>query len=52
MEQEQSFKKDVIITIASRQDFAGCEPDRIDLITEGRLYRRGGKYFILSLIHI
>lgn len=46
MEQEQSFKKDVIITIASRQKFEGCEPDQIDLITAGRLYRRGGKYFI------
>ena len=43
---EQSFKKDVIITIASRQRFEGCEPDSIDLITAGRLYRRGGKYFI------
>ena len=46
MEQDMSFKKDVIITIASRQKFDGCEPDRIDLITAGRLYRRGGKYFI------
>lgn len=46
MEQDMSFKRDVIITIASRQDFEGCEPDRIDLITAGRLYRRGGKYFI------
>lgn len=41
-----SFKKDVIITIASKQQFDGCEPDRIDLITEGRLYCRGGRYFI------
>lgn len=46
MEQEPSFKKDVIITIESRQVFEGCEPDRIDLITAGRLYRRGGKYFV------
>ena len=45
-EQEKSLKKDVIITIASRQNFDGCEPDRIDLITAGRLYRRNGKYFI------
>ena len=41
-----SFKKDVIITIASHQKFDGCEPDRIDLITTGRLYRRSGKFFI------
>ncbi|MCD8356656.1 MAG: DUF1934 domain-containing protein [Clostridia bacterium] len=45
-EQGTSLKKDVIITIASRQDFEGCEPDQIDLITAGRLYRRNGKYFI------
>ena len=32
-EQEKPLKKDVIITIASRQNFDGCEPDRIDLIT-------------------
>lgn len=46
MGQETPFKRDVIITIASRQDFEGCEPDRIDLVTAGRLYRRGGKYYI------
>lgn len=41
-----SLKKDVVITIASQQDFKGCEPDHIDLITIGRLYCRSGKYFI------
>lgn len=41
-----SLKKDVIITIASKQNFEGCEPDNINLITAGRLYRRNGKYFI------
>ncbi len=46
MEQGTSLKKDVIITIASQQDYDGCEPDHIDLITTGRLYRRSGKYFI------
>lgn len=46
MEQGTSLKKDVIITIASQQDFEGCEPDHIDLITTGRLYRRSGKYFV------
>ncbi|MDY4484072.1 MAG: DUF1934 domain-containing protein [Butyricicoccus porcorum] len=46
MEQETPLKKDVIITIASSQDFEGCEPDHINLITAGRLYRRGGKYFV------
>lgn len=40
------LKKDVIITIVSHQDFEGCEPDQIDLITTGRLYCRNGKYFI------
>ena len=43
---QESFKRDVIITIASQQNFSGCEPDHIDLITAGRLYRRGGKYYI------
>lgn len=46
METGTSLKKDVIITIASQQDYDGCEPDRIDLITTGRLYRRSGKYFV------
>ena len=41
-----SFKKDVVITIVSRQNFEGCEPDQIDLITTGRLYARNGKYYI------
>lgn len=40
------LKKDVIISIRSRQDFAGCEPDQIDLVTAGRLYHRAGKYYI------
>ena len=43
---DTSMKKDVIITIASKQNFEGCEPDHINLITAGRLYRRNGKYFI------
>ena len=46
MGQQAPFKRDVIITIASKQNFEGCEPDHIDLITAGRLYRRGGKYYI------
>lgn len=46
MDEKTSFKKDVIITIASKQKFEGCEPDCIDLVTTGRLYRRSGKYFI------
>lgn len=41
-----NFKKDVVITIVSRQNFDGCEPDQIDLITTGRLYGRNGKYYI------
>ena len=43
---DTSMKKDVITTIASKQNFEGCEPDHINLITAGRLYRRNGKYFI------
>lgn len=46
MERQKPLKKDVIIAIASRQDFEGCEPDNIHLITAGRLYRRAGKYFV------
>ena len=30
---DTSMKKDVIITIASKQNFEGCEPDHINLIT-------------------
>lgn len=41
-----SIKKDVVITIVSRQKFEGCEPDQIDLITTGRLYGRNGKFYI------
>lgn len=41
-----SVKKDVVITIVSRQNFDGCEPDQIDLITTGRLYAKNGKYYI------
>ncbi len=40
------LKKDVVITIVSRQNYAGCEPDQIDLITTGRLYKRNGKFYI------
>ena len=41
-----SVKKDVVITIVSEQNFDGMEPDRIDLITTGRLYAKNGKYYI------
>lgn len=43
---QDTLKKDVVITIMSRQAFEGCEPDHIDLVTRGRLYRKKGKYFI------
>lgn len=46
MEKMESIKKDVVITIVSRQNFDGCEPDQIDLITTGRLYGRNGKFYI------
>ncbi len=42
----ENFKKDVVITIVSRQNFDGCEPDQIDLITTGRLYGKNGKFYI------
>jgi uncharacterized beta-barrel protein YwiB (DUF1934 family) len=42
----EPIKKDVVITIVSRQNFEGCEPDQIDLITTGRLYGRNGKFYI------
>ena len=45
-EMMDSIKKDVVITIVSRQNFEGCEPDQIDLITTGRLYGRNGKFYI------
>lgn len=43
---KDTVKKDVVITIVSHQNFEGCEPDQIDLITTGRLYARNGKYYI------
>ncbi|MDO5548634.1 MAG: DUF1934 domain-containing protein [Eubacteriales bacterium] len=46
MEKMESIKKDVVITIVSRQNFEGCEPDQVDLITTGRLYGRNGKFYI------
>ena len=41
-----NIKKDVWLAIHSTQHFEGCEPEQIDLMTEARLYRRNGKYYI------
>lgn len=40
------MKKDVLLSISSEQRFEGCPPEHVDLVTQARLYRRGGKYFI------
>ena len=40
------MKKDVWLTIRSRQHFAGCDEERVNLETAATLYERGGKYYI------
>lgn len=40
------MKKDVILSISSTQHFEGSEEEHIDLMTEAKLYERGGKYYI------
>ena len=40
------MKKNVLLSIASTQQFEGCEPEHIDLMTEAKLYERNGKYYI------
>lgn len=40
------MKKDVWVSIHSVQQFDGCEPEEINLVTGARLYLRGGKYYI------
>lgn len=40
------MKKDVLISISSTQNFEGAEPDEINLVTQGRLYKRDGKFFV------
>ena len=40
------MKKDVWLSISSKQQFADCDEERIDLMTAATLYERGGKYYI------
>lgn len=40
------MKKDVLLSISSEQQFEGCAPEHVDLVTQARLYQRGGKYYI------
>ena len=40
------MKKDVWLSISSKQQFADCDEERIDLVTAATLYERGGKYYI------
>ena len=36
------MKKDVWLTIRSRQQFKGCDEERVNLETAATLYERGG----------
>ena len=40
------MKKDVLLSIRSTQKFEGCDEEKIDLITQARLYERNGKFYI------
>ena len=40
------MKKDVWLGISSTQEFEGCPPEHIDLVTQARLYKRNGKFYI------
>lgn len=40
------MKKNVLLSIASTQQFEGCEPEHIDLMTQATLYEKNGKYYI------
>lgn len=40
------MKKDVWLSISSKQQFTGCDAEKIDLVTAATLYERGGKYYI------
>lgn len=40
------MKKDVLISVKSKQEYAGAEPDGIDFITEGRLYKKNDKFYV------
>ena len=40
------MKKDALLSIRSTQRFEGCDEEKIDLITQARFYKRGGKFYI------
>ena len=40
------MKKDVWLSISSRQHFEDCDEEQIELVTAATLYERGGKYYI------
>lgn len=40
------MKRDVLLSIRSAQKFDGCDEENIDLMTQARLYERGGKFYI------
>lgn len=40
------MKKDVWLSISSKQQFADCDEESVDLVTAATLYERGGKYYI------
>ena len=40
------MKKDVLLSIRSTQQFEGCDEEKIDLMTQARFYKRGGKFYI------
>ena len=40
------MKKDVWLSISSKQHFADCDEEQIELETAATLYERGGKYYI------
>lgn len=40
------MKKDVLISIQGRQDYQGTDPDRLELVTPGKLERTGEEYLI------
>ncbi|WP_458863474.1 YwiB family protein [Acidaminobacterium chupaoyuni] len=41
------MKKDVIISISGRQDYEDQSPEKVELVTNGQYYLRGGKYYIV-----
>lgn len=42
----KDIKKDVWLSIHSVQQFEGCEPEEVDMMTAARMYRKRDKYYI------